>query len=251
MAEATIPCPLGVTPLPGEEWRRIPGFEGCYRVSNRARVWSEPRHGRSGALLKPWLDDKGYLRVDLHKDGKRAWRAHLHQVVALAFLGPCPEGEEVRHGPAGKTVNEPWNLSYGSHWENISLDMARDGTRRSGERVYIAKLTIETVGDCRRRAASGESVSSLSRELGVTVATMWNAVTGKNWPDCPVPPVTVPAWQGERNHNAKLTAAIVLEARARKAAGESMHALAKEFGVSPQALRDAVIGKTWKHVRGG
>lgn len=53
---------------------------------------------------------------------------------------------------------------------------------------------------------------------------------------------------GTRNPQAKLTDEIVRECRARAAAGESQHSLARAFGVSQGAIRLAVIGVTWRHV---
>ena len=56
---------------------------------------------------------------------------------------------------------------------------------------------------------------------------------------------------GEDRWNAKLTDAIVLECKARNAAGEAKKALAREFGVSPAAMRNAINGKAWKHITDG
>lgn len=53
---------------------------------------------------------------------------------------------------------------------------------------------------------------------------------------------------GSRNPVAVLTEEIVAECRCRNAAGESQSALAREFGVSQPTMRDAIIGKTWRHV---
>lgn len=47
---------------------------------------------------------------------------------------------------------------------------------------------------------------------------------------------------------AKLTEAAVAEARRRYAAGESVLAMSREYGVSDVALRNAINRRTWKHV---
>jgi len=56
---------------------------------------------------------------------------------------------------------------------------------------------------------------------------------------------------GSQHHNAKLTEVIVLECRRRNAGGESRRALAREFGVNPSTLGDAIVGATWRHVGAG
>lgn len=51
--------------------------------------------------------------------------------------------------------------------------------------------------------------------------------------------------RGERIANAKLTAALVEEARARKAAGTATRALARDYQVSPTTMARALDGRTW------
>lgn len=55
-------------------------------------------------------------------------------------------------------------------------------------------------------------------------------------------------FSGEAHPAAKLTDAIVAECRRRHAAGETQSALAREFGVTFQAMHLAVRGKNWRHV---
>jgi hypothetical protein len=54
--------------------------------------------------------------------------------------------------------------------------------------------------------------------------------------------------RGERKGGAKLTREIVLECRRRRAAGEKLIDLAREFGVSVSGLSQAINGVTWAHI---
>jgi len=54
--------------------------------------------------------------------------------------------------------------------------------------------------------------------------------------------------KGEANGRAKLTDDDVREIRRRRAAGEKLAALAREYCVSHRTIRLAVIGETWRHV---
>lgn len=54
---------------------------------------------------------------------------------------------------------------------------------------------------------------------------------------------------GSRHHNAKLTEARVVEARAAVGSGESVAAVARRLGVSANTLSAAVDGRQWRHVR--
>mgnify|MGYP001615377444 CR=1 FL=1 len=54
--------------------------------------------------------------------------------------------------------------------------------------------------------------------------------------------------RGERNPNAKLTDATVLEIRQRSKAGESRMAIARSLGLCQSTISYVALGKTWRHV---
>lgn len=54
--------------------------------------------------------------------------------------------------------------------------------------------------------------------------------------------------EGVRHHNAKLCDEQVIAARQRRSMGEGVTALAREYGVSPATMCDALRGRTWSHV---
>lgn len=69
-----------------EVWKDIYGYEGLYQVSNLGRVKSLIKHnGTNERILKPRMNNCGYLEVCLCKDGKQ--KMHLvHRLVAQAFI---------------------------------------------------------------------------------------------------------------------------------------------------------------------
>jgi hypothetical protein len=161
-----------------ERWLPVVGYEGCYEVSNLGRV---QRH--SGRILKLYLkrrSDRGeYYETRLCRGGV-ARTCHVHVLVARAFLGPCPDGYQVCHGPAGSLDNSVENLSYGTPVKNAA-DRYRDGTEVLGSRNHNAKLTEEIVRACRARSAAGETHAALARAFGVSGVTMYRAVRGVTW----------------------------------------------------------------------
>lgn len=54
--------------------------------------------------------------------------------------------------------------------------------------------------------------------------------------------------RGERNGKAKLTAADVIQLRARAAQGERQCDLARAFGITPQTTWNIINRRNWKHV---
>lgn len=118
-----------VTP---ERWLPVVGFEGYYDVSNRGRVRSIYRPGvaRTGRVLKKKILPNGYVQVSLSVNGKVSYR-NVHRLVARAFRGPCPEGEEVLHGDDDRANNRLDNLSYGTHKINQEQMVARGRARKA------------------------------------------------------------------------------------------------------------------------
>jgi LysM repeat protein len=55
------------------------------------------------------------------------------------------------------------------------------GTNGAGTRNGRAKLSAEQAAAVRPRRDAGESLSSISREYGVSVQTIWQIYHGKNW----------------------------------------------------------------------
>ena len=113
-----------------EIWKPI-HYEG-YEVSNLGRVKSYKYDKVNGKIMKPYLDTKGYLQIDLSLDGrKRSNRVHLavHRLVAQAFIPNTDNLLQVNHIDEDKTNNcvnnlewctNEYNCNYGNHGENIA-----------------------------------------------------------------------------------------------------------------------------------
>jgi hypothetical protein len=173
-----------------EVWLPVVGWEGLYEVSDQGRVKSLARTCRSsfGAIrtvaeriMKPSPSSKGYLQLILSRDGVQTGRS-VHSLVAEAFIGPRPEGMEVRHGDSGQLDNSLANLCYGTPAENAS-DRLRDGTHNEGERHPMAKLTVAQVRHIRQQLENGPlgTAARLARELGVSKTAIGSIKRGKTW----------------------------------------------------------------------
>lgn len=175
-----------------EEWKPVIGYEGLYEVSNYGRVRSLDRVARNGRgsrvytgkLLKPQPLRSGYLTVNLSSDGS-VTRHLVHRIVCISFHGkPTGRTLEVGHFNGDQKDNRAENLRWCSHLENMS-DRDRHGRTLRGESHPQSKLSEGDVLDLRRRAHSGETVSQMAREYGVSRAAMHSAVTGQTWAHLP------------------------------------------------------------------
>lgn len=109
-----------------ERWLPVVGWEDLYEVSDLGRVRSLPRRGIAnpnrwygGKILKPQpVNDQGHLCVSLSLGGVQQ-KALVHRLVMAAFVGPCPEGEEVRHLDGDPSDNRRIRLAYGTRQQNM------------------------------------------------------------------------------------------------------------------------------------
>lgn len=166
-------------------WREVAGFG--YAVSDEGKVMrTAPGMGaRIGCVLKPRPNRKGYLQLMLCKRGKQFTRT-VHKLVAEAFLGPYPEGEEVNHKDGVKTNCRVGNLEYLTRSEN-NKHAYRLGLfcSRSGESNPAVKLTTLRVGRIRELLASGSFTQRRIGEMfGVSEATISYIKTRKKWSFC-------------------------------------------------------------------
>ena len=107
-----------------EVWKDICGYEGLYQVSNLGRVRS--LHYRNTdevreLFLKP--HNRGYLQVELHKNGDRKMFT-VHRLVAIAFVEGFSEDREVNHIDENKHNNRADNLEWMSTSENVRYSIS-------------------------------------------------------------------------------------------------------------------------------
>lgn len=145
-----------------ELWKAVPDFEGMYEVSNLGRVKSLARtimrsNGKKQTinerLLRTFTDDQGYARASLSDENHRQHLIQVHQLMMLAFKGPCPEGMQVRHLNGRAKVNKLFNLRYGTFSEN-QLDRIAHGTDMRGEKHWLAALTNSQVRRIKKKLKS-------------------------------------------------------------------------------------------------
>lgn len=127
-----------------EVWKAIPGYEGRYEVGSLGKIRSLPRvrvcktrhkdttHTRfyAGRELSVYKMRDGHLMTMLGRKNHML----VHRAVALAFIGPQPDGMEVLHLNGIPDDNRVENLKWGTRSENLKMDYA------AGVRVFGAEI---------------------------------------------------------------------------------------------------------------
>ena len=130
-----------------EVWCPINGYEGLYEVSDQGRVKSL-KFGKE-RILKPVRTPKGYLIINLYKNGEmKSYR--IHRLVAKTFI-PNPDNlPEVNHKDENKENNSVQNLewcdskynnNYGTRTDRCSKPVLQ--FTKDGEFVKEWKSTID------------------------------------------------------------------------------------------------------------
>jgi hypothetical protein len=121
----------------------------------------------------------GYPAVNLKRGGSKK-TAYVHQLVAEAFIGPCPPGKQVAHRDGNGKRCRLSNLRYATPKEN-DADKIGHGTRPRGEKNGHAKLTKRDVKAIRVRCGRRESQRSIATDFDVSQSVVSRINTGASW----------------------------------------------------------------------
>lgn len=128
---------LSTEDLPGEVWRPVPDFDN-YHGSNLGRAKRVYKNGKV-IILKPFIDQKGYLEVMLSKNGK-AKHFKLHRLIATLFLPNPFNLPEVDHINGDKFDVRVTNLEWTTSKEN---QRRRGAKQRHSTRKKIKRITYD------------------------------------------------------------------------------------------------------------
>ena len=154
-----------------ETWKAVPGWENFYEVSDEGRVWSRV----GDRFLRQSPNNRAYLKVSL--SNPRWPSVHVAHLVAIAFIGPRPEGLMVLHNNDDKWDNRLPNLRYGTHSDNVADAVQNDRWKRGsrvGMRVGLKSprwIDVDEVAIHKLRS-QGLTCESIGKELGVSRFTV-------------------------------------------------------------------------------
>jgi hypothetical protein len=240
-----------------EIWRPVVGYEGLYEVSDCGSVRRVNRTLKSAhssgcvyirrlgcRTLRPALNNMGYSRIALRKDGKRRFYT-VHTLVLEAFVGPRPNGMVCCHGDDNPSNNNVSNLRWDTQRANIS-DMVNRGRSckgrhyNEGEDHCRATITEDNVRQI-RMARGKVSNRELSSQFGISSNQVCKIQLGYSW-QC------VLLDSGERIKLKRIRKTLsdqeVLEIRRLAASRIKVCRIAERFGVTEGAIRHILTGRS-------
>ena len=168
-----------------ERWAVIPGYEGFYEVSSEGRVRSCDRshthvdarvgsmtRSRKSQIISTRMGVNKYAGANLCKHGATR-RFMVHALVCLAFHGPRPDGQEVRHLDGDRSNNRLDNLCYGTKAEN-EADRKKHGRTLSGDRHPWFKYGDDVVAAVVALRQAGLFYYEIASETGVSTSQAFN-----------------------------------------------------------------------------
>ena len=158
------------------DWIPVKGYEGLYEVSGiLGKVRSLNYNGTGRVkILTGGFDGKGYVRIDLSKNGKRRTFKE-HRIVAEHFRPnplnlPC-----VNHLNENKTDNRASNLSwttyeennnYGTHNERVAESLINGKLSKTVQQFTLNGEFVRewpSTGECERNGFSRSHVADCCR----------------------------------------------------------------------------------------
>jgi DNA invertase Pin-like site-specific DNA recombinase len=169
----------------------------------------------------------------------------VHQLVLLTFVGPLPEGQEVRHLNGDRSDNRLENLCYGTRKENAN-DAVEHGTQPHGETHGRCKLAEEQVREIIRLAAEqGVRGTEIANRFGVSESLICMILNNQSWTHLPRPEQWAAKQRKRGISYAKITREQAQEIRKLYAEGWLQRELGVKFGVCQANISKILSGKSW------
>jgi len=171
-----------------EKWQTIPGFS-LYKASTMGKIktFNWKNHGLE-RVMKPALDDSGYLRTMLKSDKGITATIKVHRIMLITFKGEPPEGKNITNHINGiRSDNRIENLEWVSSSENAIHSFRIGLSSNKGQNNPASTLTDEQVLEIRKnytygkKARSGVTKKEIAEQYGTTFSVIKAITQGRTW----------------------------------------------------------------------
>ena len=126
------------------EFYDLKDYEGLYQINKNGEIKSK----RKNIIMKPTINDKGYLNISLRKD-KQKKQYYIHRLLAIQFIDNPNEYKIVDHIDNNKLNNDLENLRWISHSGNCRNRIPHGSSKYLGvywykkSKKWMAQITID------------------------------------------------------------------------------------------------------------
>jgi len=141
-----------------ELWKPLPTYKRRYEASNlgRVRLINGGKGKNTTKIISTWISNAGYESLKIWDDKKHITKS-VHQLIAYAWIGVCPENMEVHHIDRNRLNNTPENLMYVTREHNLQ-DRNLDRCRR---KVRLSYDDVSKVIDMYRHGFNSREIGEL------------------------------------------------------------------------------------------
>lgn len=159
-----------------EIFKDIVKFENKYQISNTGKV----RNKKTGLLLKPKYNRKGYQYVNLSISKTKSTKWYIHRLVGFHFIPNLEHKPQINHIDGNKQNNVVENLEWVTNAEN-QRHAVLNNLHFQGETHKDSKFTNESIRLIPELVKIGFSVKDLNKLTGVAVQNIIKILNGKTW----------------------------------------------------------------------
>lgn len=235
-----------------EEIWKVTSVNLNYEVSNLGNI----KNIKKDKILNQNISNRGYKYIKIIINNKTKFISS-HRLVMLTFKPEEHfEGCEINHKDGNKLNNILENLEWVSHKDNIQHAYDNNLIHTIGSDKFNSKLIDEQVLEIRKLYNEGYSQAKLGELYNVSQYNISLIVTNKMWKHLHWEPKPIKEKlikekvdrKGENSATVKLTEQQVLEIRRLYPEVKSYVKMAKQFGVSDNAIKKVVLRKSWTHI---
>ena len=147
-----------------ETWKPVVGYEGLYEVSSKGDV----RNLKTGRILKPFYNTKGYVMVNLTSTSNDKTKKLVHRLVAQAFIPNNDQSKTlINHKDENKRNNSVANLEWCTYKYNANYGTRNERMAKSKSKP-IQQLDMKTG----LIIATYPSASIASKETGILISSI-------------------------------------------------------------------------------
>lgn len=164
-----------------EEWKTL-DFNEDYGICNDGRIISFVRY-ETGKFLKPSLNQKGYLYVNLGRGSSN--RYLVHRLVALTFIeNKFQDKKIINHKNGIKIDNRSENLEWSNYSEN-NFHAYRTGLKRASPKFgldhHASKFKAGEPEQIRKLKRDGLSVLEIAKKFNVCIHTIYRIIKNRTY----------------------------------------------------------------------